>query len=319
MEEICKKEPLLVTIHCITYNHEPYIRQCLEGFVMQKTNFRFEAIVHDDMSTDNTAYIIREYAEKYPDIIKPIYETENQYSKHDGSLWKIMNENTHGKFVALCEGDDYWTDPLKLQKQVDFMDEHLECGLVYAKVNIYDQDKKSIIGEWGEEGDFDKMLFNASFIPTLSVLFRKELYSKYLEIVRIDKSWLLGDVPLWLFFMKYSEVKFISNIVGVYRKLSESASHSNDFYIRTNFINSGFNIRRYFAEKYEKEKISKVEKTKILNLLNISFVDNRKLKQKLLSEMYYYKIFDIKLFLLVLFSNNDFCRYIIHKRITKKK
>lgn len=83
--EISKEEQLLmVTIRCITYNHEPYIRQCLEGFVMQKANFHFEAIVHDDASTDRTAAIIQEYAEKYPDIIKPIYETENQYSKMMG-------------------------------------------------------------------------------------------------------------------------------------------------------------------------------------------------------------------------------------------
>lgn len=116
--------PLMVSIMCITYNHEPYIRQCLEGFVMQKTNFRFEAIVHDDASTDGTAAIIREYAEKYPDIIKPIYETENQYSKHDGSLRRIMDEACKGKYIALCEGDDYWTDPQKLQIQVDFMENH---------------------------------------------------------------------------------------------------------------------------------------------------------------------------------------------------
>lgn len=106
----------VLTIQCIAYNQAPYIRQCLEGFCMQKTNFRFEAIVHDDASTDDTALIIREYAEKYPDIIKPIYETENQYSKKDGSLRRIMNKHTCGKYVAYCEGDDYWTDPLKLQK-----------------------------------------------------------------------------------------------------------------------------------------------------------------------------------------------------------
>lgn len=95
---------LMVTIRCIAYNHEPYIRQCLEGFVIQKTNFRFEAIVHDDASTDGTAAIIREYAEKYPNIIKPIFETENQYSKRDGSLRRIMDSHTRGKYVAMCEG-----------------------------------------------------------------------------------------------------------------------------------------------------------------------------------------------------------------------
>lgn len=114
----------LVSIRCLTYNHAPYIRQCLDGFVMQKTNFKFEAIVHDDASTDGTADIVREYATKYPDIIKPILETENQYSKHDGSLKRIMNAaiSPSAKYIAMCEGDDYWTDPYKLQKQVDFLE-----------------------------------------------------------------------------------------------------------------------------------------------------------------------------------------------------
>ena len=128
MERVTKP---LVTIRCITYNHEPYIRQCLDGFIMQKTNFRFEAIVHDDASTDGTADIIREYAEKYPEIIKPILQNENQYSKRDGSIRRILNENTHGKYVALCEGDDYWIDPLKLQKQVDFMEKHEDYSMCF--------------------------------------------------------------------------------------------------------------------------------------------------------------------------------------------
>lgn len=93
IEEI---KPIMLSIRCMVYNHEPYLRDCLEGFVMQKTTFRFEAIVHDDASTDGSATIIKEYAEKYPDIIKPIYETENQYSKRDGSLGHIMHEACKG-------------------------------------------------------------------------------------------------------------------------------------------------------------------------------------------------------------------------------
>ena len=120
---------LMVTIQCITYNHEPYIRQCLDGFVMQKTNFRFEAIVHDDASTDGTATIIKEYAEKYPDIIKPIFEIENQYSKKIGINKTYQIPRVKGKYVATCEGDDYWTDPLKLQKQYDFMESNPEYSM----------------------------------------------------------------------------------------------------------------------------------------------------------------------------------------------
>lgn len=134
---------ILLSIRCLVYNHEPFLRQCLDGFVMQKTNFRFEAIVHDDASTDGSAAIIREYAEKYPDIIKPIYETENQYSKHDGSLGRIMNAACKGKYIAVCEGDDYWIDPLKLQKQVDFLETHLDYSMCFHRAKIENKINKS--------------------------------------------------------------------------------------------------------------------------------------------------------------------------------
>ena len=119
-----KENDIIVTIQCLAYNHEAYIRQCLDGFVKQKTNFRFEAIIHDDASNDKTPEIIKEYAKKYPDIIKPILETDNQYSKKDGSLEKIIRSHTYGKYVAMCEGDDYWIDEYKLQKQVDFLEKN---------------------------------------------------------------------------------------------------------------------------------------------------------------------------------------------------
>ena len=135
------EEPIIVSIRCTAYNQEKFIRETLEGFIMQKTNFRFEAIVHDDASTDNTADIIREYAEKYPDIIKPIYETENQYSKKDGSLLRIMNE---GKYITMCEGDDYWTDPYKLQKQVDFLEAHPDYVLCSHRYQEFYQNSCSL-------------------------------------------------------------------------------------------------------------------------------------------------------------------------------
>lgn len=137
----------VVAIKCLAYNHEPYIRDCLEGFVMQKTNFRFVAIVHDDASTDKTADIIREYEAKYPEIIKPIYETENQYSKHDGSLGRIMDaaiDATGTKYVAMCEGDDYWTDPLKLQKQVDILEKDETLMACVTNCSVVDDKGKTI-------------------------------------------------------------------------------------------------------------------------------------------------------------------------------
>lgn len=121
----------LVSISCITYNHVKYIRDAIEGFLMQKTTFPIEILIHDDASTDNTATIVREYEVKYPQLIKPIYQTENQYSKKDGTIGRIQRGRARGKYYATCEGDDYWTDPLKLQKQVEYLEENTDCSLCF--------------------------------------------------------------------------------------------------------------------------------------------------------------------------------------------
>lgn len=131
----------VVSIKCITYNHEKYIVDALDGFLMQKTNFPFEIIVHDDASTDKTADIIREYEAKFPMIVKPIYEAENQYSKHDGSIARIVNAQIKGKYVAYCEGDDFWTDENKLQMQFDAMEAHPECTICFNRVKMVSEDK----------------------------------------------------------------------------------------------------------------------------------------------------------------------------------
>ena len=109
-----------VSIICITYNQEKYVRQALDGFVMQKTNFPFEVIIHDDASTDKTADIIREYQAKYPDIIKPIFQTVNQFSQGKDPIIYFILDKIQGQYVTINEGDDYWTDENKLQKQRTF-------------------------------------------------------------------------------------------------------------------------------------------------------------------------------------------------------
>ena len=138
-EEIIQKWPKdwntpLVSVRCITYNQQSFIAQTLDGFLSQETDFPFEVIVHDDASTDKTADVIREYEKKYPKIIKPIYETENQYSKNDDSLDKIVDSACKGKYIAFCEGDDYWIDPLKLQKQISFLEKNLDYGYSYTNL-----------------------------------------------------------------------------------------------------------------------------------------------------------------------------------------
>lgn len=122
-------QDIQVSVICNVFNHERYLRDALDGFVKQKTDFPFEVLVHDDASTDGSAEIIREYEEKYPDIIKPIYQQENQFSKGVKISQTFNLPRAKGRFLAFCEGDDYWTDTLKLQKQYDFLNGHSDYSL----------------------------------------------------------------------------------------------------------------------------------------------------------------------------------------------
>lgn len=217
-----------VCIRCTAYNHEPYIRDCLDGFVMQQTDFPFVAIVHDDCSTDGTADIIREYAEKYPDIIKPIYESENQYSKHDGSLRKIMNEATAkigAKYIAMCEGDDYWTDPHKLQRQVDFMEAHPEYTMCFHNVLIRYQDRYSKHSNFYNDSRQaplkDLIMRGGDFVPTLSMLLRA---STYWNMPKEVTSQYVGDYPLQMYMAIAGKVMAFNDVMGVYRVIPTSAT-----------------------------------------------------------------------------------------------
>lgn len=219
-------EKVVVSIRCFTYNHEPYIRQCLEGFVMQKTNFRFEAIVHDDASTDGTAAIIREYAEKYPDIIKPIYETENQYSKHDGSLKRIMDAHMRGKYIAICEGDDYWTDPYKLQKQVDFLEENDDYSMCFtsAKVSADGVQLSTNLYQDLQTREYSGSEIIARWIvPTCSVVYRWQM----INYMPQDKRFWCGDNVMFLTCAKYGRVYCIAENMSTYRRTENGAVYKN--------------------------------------------------------------------------------------------
>lgn len=213
-----ERKDILVTIQCLTYNHEPFIRQCLEGFVMQATNFRFEAIVHDDASTDRTAAIIKEYADKYPDIIKPIFEVENQYSKHDGTIGRSIRENTHGKYIAMCEGDDYWTDPYKLQKQVDFLESHPDYVMCSHRFNQYIQDKNLLEEEkdltfQGADYDLKNLIGGKWLTQTLTVMYRRSA----LDLKRYERYGMSMDIILFYGLLKHGKGYCFPEAMGVYR------------------------------------------------------------------------------------------------------
>jgi len=216
---------VLVSINCITFNHEKYIAKAIEGFLSQKVKFQYEILIHDDASTDKTAEIVREYEKKYPEIIKSIYQVENQYSK--GIKASLINEKrASGKYIAICEGDDYWIDPHKLQKQVDYMEANPNCTLCFHNAEIINDnginfnmrlisDKiKSRVFTAGE-------LANLGFIPTASKLYRRSAFENPPDWYR--KS-IVGDYPNQLIVASHGYAYYIDNVMSVYRSGSFGSS-----------------------------------------------------------------------------------------------
>lgn len=171
-----------VSVACITYNHEKYIRRALEGFVAQKTDFPFEVIVFDDASTDGTADIIREYENKYPQIIKPIYQQQNVYSRGISATKEYVLPIMRGEYIAICEGDDYWTDENKLQIQYDYMKEHPECAFCMHQATIHDCQKSTDknLSKFDEDRIFsadDVIAMSGGAFATNSFFMKKIVYT----------------------------------------------------------------------------------------------------------------------------------------------
>ncbi len=212
------KNDILVSICSITYNHAPYIRQCLDSFLMQKTNFKYEIIIHDDCSTDGTSEIVLEYAKKYPDVIIPIIQKENQYQKGNKRiLANFVFPKAKGKYYAICECDDYWTDPLKLQKQVDFLESNPDYSMCFHRAQIlkeYDC-KVDLRCEVIEDREYaPNELFKKWTVPTASIVARHEaIHVKNIGSERI----LNGDIVLVLNCAKVGKIRGMSEVMSVYR------------------------------------------------------------------------------------------------------
>lgn len=216
---------VLVSICCLTYQHEKYISQAIEGFLSQKTNFSFEILIHDDASTDSTAEIVKEYEKKYPNIIKPIYQKENQYSKGVSLSAKYQFPRAKGKYIALCEGDDYWTDPYKLQKQVDVMEKNERCSMCFHSAFILDSKMmnnldinnlakpNSLRRLQTSKGGF--FFEGGSGAPTASILFRSKLLE---DIPNFFYKSPVGDMPLKLILSYLGDIIYIDEPMSVRRK-----------------------------------------------------------------------------------------------------
>lgn len=192
-------DDIKVSISCITYNQREYIAEAIESFLMQKTNFKYEILIHDDASTDGTTEIIKEYEKKYPDIIKPIYQTENQYSQGVKINENFLYPKYKGKYVALCEGDDYWTDPDKLQKQYDYMEANPDCSMCFHAADTVKSDTGQLLKR-ATFGNVHKKFYMEDAIRGLgraavtnSFFYRRESGIKKVEFRTIAPC---GDYPM---------------------------------------------------------------------------------------------------------------------------
>lgn len=230
-----------VSILCLAFNHEKYIKDTIEGFLMQKTTFPIEIIINEDCSTDDTATIIHEYEKKYPKIIKPIYQKRNVYSQGININAEYMLPLATGKYVALCDGDDYWTDPLKLQKQYEVMEANASCQMCLHRVKeindkVQTSNELTIPTNELKTGiyksvDFMKFLGEGNFFNEVCYFFRREEYTyyqknypKFAEAFMKNKS---DDVPMLLYFGQLGDIYYINESMAVYRRFT-SGSWSED-------------------------------------------------------------------------------------------
>lgn len=268
-----------VLVRCATYNQSKYICDALNGFVMQQTNFPFVVLVVDDASTDGEQEVIRKFMAEEFDLSDTsiAYEKETeyayiQYAQHKTNkncfmVAMFLKENHYSikkpkfpylvewrdgvKFEAICEGDDYWIDPLKLQKQVDFLEKNPDYGLVYGRAKEFLQDKGKfgiLIG--GKAMSFEDIFFKGNPVPTLTACYRVKILNEYRENMQLP-NFAMGDLPMWLYISKHYSIHFIDEVLGVYRVLKNSASGRISYDARLRFIQSSFDVRRFFCDYYK--------------------------------------------------------------------
>lgn len=263
-----KKEKLdntiLLSICCISYNHQDFIADAIEGFLAQKTNFTFEILIDDDCSTDNTQAIISKYQKKYPHLIKA-----NLRDKNIGVIDNVLANmgRAEGKYIALCEGDDYWVDEYKLQRQFDALENNPDCSFCGHDVNIVNEEKKLIrkhsqsrINQNWKEGVFSSLLPLASVwsVPHTSAMFYRKKYfnADYIKSLKNNYG---TDYSMFVYLCDKGDFYYIDKPMSSYRKHTNGVSASWVYAYNNKLMNDTViaheSINAYFNDKYKKEII----------------------------------------------------------------
>ncbi len=235
----------LVSVCCTTFNHQGFIDIAIESFLSQITDFPFEIIIYDDASTDNTTKIITDYVEKFPDTIIPIYQKENQYSKGIKPWAHFVFPRARGKYISICDGDDYWTDPYKLQKQVEFLESNHQFGMVSGAVQLIDQNNQPLPPNdmiiYQKRRNIPEPtfmdLFQGNFINTSTVCARADILKKLSTDIHKRKLWYVFDYWFWLHISIKKKVKIFAEETTAYRIHAQGISRSTRYIVdRISFV-----------------------------------------------------------------------------------
>lgn len=271
-----------VSVYCCTYNHEKYIRDALEGFFMQKTDFEWKLVIHDDASTDRTQDIIREYIDKYSGKIVSILQTENQYSQGI-DINKIMSKYLKGKYIATCEGDDYWTDPYKLQKQYDFLQQNPEFSGCYHNIVELNNEGEQVTSKefpYKEEFEIEKKI-NAklqgqtasAFYRNIFMLLSEEQKQKFFECKAN------GDRKIAVTLSYLGKIKYLKDYMAAHRVIETEGDSWHARVYGKNMtqkkLEGWLSLKEYIREAFNEELDIKDEEKHILWSSFSLFMKNR--------------------------------------------
>lgn len=279
-----------VSVLCTAYNHEQFIRQAIEGVVGQKTDFEFELLINDDVSSDNTAAIIREYAEKFPNIIRPFYQEINLYSQNKDVYYEVFFPNARGKYVAFCEGDDYWTDESKLQRQVDFMESHPEYSACAHDTTLHFCDSSRADELLINSGcDKDVEFHNIVRGPirayhTSSLLAKTPLLAAPPDFYYVAADYGFGDYPYSLWLYCNGPIHFFKESMSVYRLDSNpdawSSGVDRQYGKLKNFVNGKIAMLKAFLPYVNGEERELTEKEILECEFELMYIEGRDKEQR---------------------------------------
>ena len=242
----------LVSVCMTTYNHEHYIAEAIESVITQRVNFALEIVIGEDCSTDNTLTICRDYQARYPEIIR-IVTSENNIGMH--ANYRRTIEACSGKYIAMLDGDDYFTDPDKLQMQVDAL-QSTGAAMCYTRSERRSDSDSAIYPPQAElHTTFDKMLILNTAENCTTLALRSKILDYYAEVEPEKRGWKTDDLPMWLWFSATQKIVAIDRVTAVHRVLATSVSHSIQWQKQLDFCYSLDSIMLWFDERYNNSQL----------------------------------------------------------------